>query len=565
MKSVLLITFVSVAAGQTPTFERVDLPGLHIAVRGLFNRNRPVDVNRDGKADIIGVLPRSAGGPALVVYTGLGGGRFAEPSRFDLTNEDNLWIAGDFNGDGNVDLVVEERRCCLRLLRGDGLGGFSPGPSTAATSAPVFDWVAADVNRDGNTDLVVHWNYYPLGRAQVLLGRADGTFEIRPEFQQGDASELAAGDFDGDGNPDVAFAPELWGFDDDLPSVWFGDGNGEFVEGPPLPVWNTNWGIAAADFNRDGRDDFVLGGLVVLLANGGRTFRRAPLSLPGEPTDLGWLMAHDVNGDGIPDLLYSGRRLRTGLGDGTFSPPLNLGEDTSVRLIGDFNDDARPDLLAHSQSGGAFLLSNTTPVRLSDPPLASPAGVAISGIAPQSVVSLFGSFLGSSDKPQSTRVRAAGHEARLLYVSPTQINAYFESVGPFGPASLEVVTPAGEVSAAVNLVESAPAIFTLNGRGSGPGLVLHGDGTPVTAERPALVNEPVRIIATGLGLVPHMVRVTIGGASAPVLGVATAPMPLPFQVLQVLIPPGAATGADTAVDVVVAGVRANPVSIAVSR
>jgi uncharacterized protein (TIGR03437 family) len=153
----------------------------------------------------------------------------------------------------------------------------------------------------------------------------------------------------------------------------------------------------------------------------------------------------------------------------------------------------------------------------------------------------------------------------LLYISPTQINAYFDSAAPPGPARLDVVTPAGQVSAEINLVESAPAVFTANARGFGPGLILHADGSRVTVDRPAAAGETVRILATGLGRLPQPVQVSIGGVSAPVVSATTAPMPFPIQTVEAVIPAEAPTGPDVPLEVVVLGRRANRVTIPVGR
>lgn len=69
-------------------------------------------------------------------------------------------IAGDLDGDGNLDLVFARGDDGLALLRGDGRGGFiqpaaaDPSPSLYAGTAPAPVKIA-DVNRDGKPDLIV--------------------------------------------------------------------------------------------------------------------------------------------------------------------------------------------------------------------------------------------------------------------------------------------------------------------------------------------------------------------------------------------------------------------------
>jgi hypothetical protein len=103
----------------------------------------------------------------------------------------------------------------LWLNRGD---HFEPHPlPLEAQLAPAFAPVVGDFNGDGNEDLVLSQNFFPTdlgtprydaGRALLLLG--DGKGSLTPISGQesgllvyGDQRGAAAGDFDGDGRPDL--------------------------------------------------------------------------------------------------------------------------------------------------------------------------------------------------------------------------------------------------------------------------------------------------------------------------------------------------------------------------
>jgi hypothetical protein len=230
-------------------------------------------------------------------------------------------------------------------------GFLAPLPFDAG-SAPIAV-VAGDFNGDGIPDLAVANNIYPNGTVSVLLGKGDGSFLPAQTFPVGgEPTALAVGDFNGDGTPDLAVADANPGG----VSVLVGNGDGSFQEPTTYASVSFPLSVAVADFNGDGILDLAVvgnnefGGAVnVHLGNGDGTFLDAIfVAVQDLPSSVA---AADFNGDGFSDLAVVDRsgvvQVLLSNGNGTFQPPQVWGAggmDPSSGAVGDFNGDGIPDL-----------------------------------------------------------------------------------------------------------------------------------------------------------------------------------------------------------------------------
>jgi hypothetical protein len=108
-------------------------------------------------------------------------------------------VAGDFNGDGNLDLAVTTARG-FSVLFGNGNGTFQ-NPARYITASQPY-WIAAgDLNQDGHLDIVLA---APMGESSVYiyLNDSKGHFSAAPAVPLS-ASQVAIGDVNGDGIPDL--------------------------------------------------------------------------------------------------------------------------------------------------------------------------------------------------------------------------------------------------------------------------------------------------------------------------------------------------------------------------
>src|SRR5450432_2329216 len=135
----------------------------------------------------------------------------------------------DFNKDGFPDMAVANAEdSSVTILQGNGKGKFTeaPGSPFFANRYP-NDIVIADFNKDGNPDLGIANT--EVSFLTVLLGNGKGQFQqvANSPFivnSKPHTHGIATGDFNGDGNPDLA--TDSWGVDSVL--AIFGDGKGNF-------------------------------------------------------------------------------------------------------------------------------------------------------------------------------------------------------------------------------------------------------------------------------------------------------------------------------------------------
>jgi hypothetical protein len=325
------------------------------------------DFNGDGNLDLAVSNPNSRAA-AVQVFLGNGDGTFRPPSNLPYPGIYGL-LAADVNNDGKCDLVGAGNTHMVVWL-GEGNGTFS-SPQQFDAGFP-FAVAAADFNGDGKLDVAVA-NYcldgcLTYGGLTIMLGNGDGTFTHAGFYSLPlDVSTVVAGDFNGDGIPDLAVAVGYSSYY----YVLFGNGDGTFQT-----QRNSGDGlqsdVVTADFNGDGKLDLAFiraccsSSIDVNLGNGNGTFS-APLTNPGYGLYLSFA---DFNGDGKLDLISATAPDTLGVylgnGDGTFQAPVVLAQAPAYAdlfIVGDFNNDGRPDIavtLINGTSGMLGILLNSS-------------------------------------------------------------------------------------------------------------------------------------------------------------------------------------------------------------
>ncbi|MCB2156422.1 VCBS repeat-containing protein [bacterium] len=208
------------------------------------------DLNEDPWLDVA-IL--SINGHRMTIYFGAENELFEPETLFAPISYPKALAAGDLNGDAHTDLVLSSEWSTVRILLGDGQGGFTYS-TIPADLASGEDIELTDFNGDGNLDILivsaVSIAPSPLGLITVLLGNGNGTFQPGTNYsaEGGWASRASVGDLNEDEIPDVFLT--LQGG-----SARFYAGNADGTLEPPSSLWVDLPGSTAAtllDFDDDG-------------------------------------------------------------------------------------------------------------------------------------------------------------------------------------------------------------------------------------------------------------------------------------------------------------------------
>ena len=239
------------------------------------------DINGDGLDDVIlGGTPLS---PARILL-GSSSGRFIEADTSSLMPagavDDGPLLLFDADGSGKNAILVTKGGNSLpagapeyqpRLFLNDGKGGFRPAPegTLPPLSISAGAAVAADFEHSGRLGLFIGGRVlpgqYPLPPRSALLANRGDRFEdvtdsLAPGLREvGMVTSALWSDVDGDGWPDLLLTLE-WG------NVKYfhnkqGKGFEDWTQRAGFAAAGTGWwtSLASADFNGDGRPDYVVG------------------------------------------------------------------------------------------------------------------------------------------------------------------------------------------------------------------------------------------------------------------------------------------------------------------
>jgi len=312
-----------------------------------FQNMKPVDVNNDGRMDLIDVYNHDGTAEIRV--------RLSTPDGFKTENwtgdgqgiyrEQFNWFTGDFDGDGQTDLgkvwaADGKLKSDVHLNTGS---GFSIQSWTDAQGEFKYNqrWFAGDYTGDGKDDLLKLWNDGGLISMDVLQAGSGSFTQVKKVTQTGATSpamDFFSGDFNGDGALDIM---KVW---QDKKAYSFEAIHGKTFTAASYAVKQGSFGLLnkwlIGDFNGDGKDDMArLRGENFDIHQGGQTRIEVHVS-DGESFDL------QVWGQGLGDYGRDCdyRHFATGDFDGD-------GDDDIVQL---WNDGGKLSVDLYRSSGSSF-------------------------------------------------------------------------------------------------------------------------------------------------------------------------------------------------------------------
>jgi hypothetical protein len=334
------------------------------------------DFNKDGLNDLAvcngdnGIHQRTN----TYVYYGTKDG-FTASKRVTLPSHDNTGIcAGDFDGDGLLDLAIasrfhkgtiqHEEEAEISFIYWNSPDGFKPENRTefSFNNRGATGVVAGDLDGDGKDDLIMLAD-----KAYIYYGK-DGSAKDHskpPVTLPITGRRAAIGDFNKDGIKDLVFCRG-----EDV-AVMLGTKDGFAAADKPIVLKADNASdVAVADFDGDGLDDIAVSNFgggndaqksYVYYSDGKDFTKRERLELPTFGAQK--LSAGDINGDVKPDLVVSNQSINYYHAlqscvfwnkDGKFSFGNRTQLDTQGTLsnaIGDVNNDGLPDVVFFNLEG----------------------------------------------------------------------------------------------------------------------------------------------------------------------------------------------------------------------
>ncbi len=351
------------------------------------------DLNGDGKPDMAAsnYVANSVSVFLNTTTPGASTPTFTAKTDFTTGTSPSGASIGDLNGDGKPDLATtNENSTSVSVLLNT-----TPTGNATPTFSSKTDFIAGtipsvvsiyDINDDGKPDMAVansNSTSVSVFLNTTTPGATTPTFTAKTDFTTGTTTtSVSICDLNGDGKPDMAAT----NYSSTNVSVFFntmtlGEPAPSFTAKTDFTSGNSPLSISIADFNKDGKPDFVTANnspnTVSVILNTTTTGAVAPTF--SAKTDFATgngtyaVTTGDFNGDGIPDIAevsYGSNTVSVFLNSttpGASTPTFAASVDFSMGIgavsvtIGDFNGDGKQDFASVSTNAVSVFLNTTAP------------------------------------------------------------------------------------------------------------------------------------------------------------------------------------------------------------
>jgi len=338
------------------------------------------DFNNDTHPDLVTTLSNTR---AVAVLLNNGDGTFGAPQQFPTSAVTAFGIAvDDFNNDQIDDVVVGGGQSgYVMVMLGDGNGGLGPSTEfgTGVFGAPT-SLAPGDFDGDGNVDLAVNTNS---SNIRVFRGLGNGTL-ANPDFLfipgTTGTLDIRVAHMDADTDPDLVIG------DQNAVVVLRGAAGTSFTTTTPVSFSSFNRGVDVGDFDNNGTIDVITSGVLpedvsVYLNNGaGALSFASSIVVSSVPTRL---RTADFDLDGNLDAAINitnsdAMGLLQGDGSGAVSLAGTFpgGNEPLAVVVDDFDSNGTPDVATVQRaSGDVSVYLNACPAACNAADIAAPFGV----------------------------------------------------------------------------------------------------------------------------------------------------------------------------------------------
>ncbi|MBN2103141.1 VCBS repeat-containing protein, partial [bacterium] len=263
------------------------------------------DYDNDGDIDIVAANRYQSQSNSFNIFDNDGSGVFnAQSKNYQVDGSKILNLgSSDIDADGDIDIIATYQSglnyMCIFYNNGD--GEFNQTAKWPESCSAIFK--IDDFNQDGYNDIIYH--YYD--SLKIFLNIGNGAFDCHA-FETDEGGDFSIGDYDNDGDKDVAFIYRTTSMISQKGYVYLNNHFQEFVRGTYLyfPGQSPSY-VVDADIDNDGDLDIIgitsWNRAITVNINGGDgrfdVYDPALYSTIGRPRAM---VASDFNNDGFVDI-----------------------------------------------------------------------------------------------------------------------------------------------------------------------------------------------------------------------------------------------------------------------